>query len=521
MRNRRWMVALSAVILGALVLSGCGSKAPGGAGAAGSAAAKRVLHIAMQYDLGTLDPALLTSVTDKQMATNLYDGLVRYKLGTTQIEGDLADKWEPSADGLQWTFHLHKGVQFQKGYGELKASDVEFTFDRLKDPALKSAPGKLLNAIKSVDIVDDYSVRLVLSKPDPALLDKLANSVGYIVSRKAVTEKGAKYGQDPVGTGAYQFDTWSPQQQTVYVANPKYFRGMPGLDQVVYVPIPDSTTMYNAFEAGDVDMLQITDPDKLAKYKNDASVAIYSTPGLITRFFGMNGAVKPFDNKLVREAVVAAVDRDSILNNVFKGMSTPASGILAPNVADAVTGIWQPKYAPAAAKALLAQANLPNGFKTTMYVPNIDRFTKPAQVIQENLKAIGIDVNLQVMETQQFLAQLKKGQMPMFMLSRGQDGTPDRVLYTWFSKAGIPADNRANIDIPQVNAWLDEATSTMDEAKRQTDFGNVQRQIAGEDYYYFLDHENQTFALKSKFTGFVGDPQRSIRLDNVTVQGVK
>jgi len=527
MRKSRFLSLLIVLVLAIELLTGCGAKgtgpsAGGNAGqGSGKGTAKKELRIAMQYDLGTLDPALLTSVTDKQMSSNLYNGLVRYQLGTVKIEPDLAEKWETSKDGLEWTFYLRKGVKFHRGYGELKASDVKFTFDRLKDPELKSAPGKLLAAIKNIQVVDDYTVKIFLSKPDPAFLDKLAGSVGYIVSEKAVKERGAKYGQQPIGTGPYMFEQWNPQQSTIYVANPDYFRGKPGLDRVVYIPIPDATTMYNAFEAGNVDMIQVTDPDKLAKYKKDPSIIIDEKPGLITRFFGMNGAIKPFDNKLVRQAVIAAIDRDGILNNVFKGMSTPATGILSPDVEFALKGIFQPKYDPKKAKELLAQAGLPNGFKTTLYVPNIDRFTKPATVIKENLKAIGIDLEIKVMETQSFLAELKKAQLPMFMLSRGQDATPDRVLFTWFSKKGIPADNWANIDIPEVNQWLDEATSTLDQARRQELFSKVQQRIVQEDYYYFLDHENHIYAMKKYVKGFVGDPQRSIRLDNVTIEGEK
>lgn len=506
------------MFLAVALLAGCGGGSPA-APAAPKAPAKQELRIAMQYDLGNLDPAVFTSVTERQMSTNLYNGLVRYKLGSVQIEPDLAERWDTTPDGKEWTFYLRKGVQFHRNHGELKASDVKFTFDRLKDPALKSAPGKVLDVISKVEARDDHTVKISLRAPDPAFLDKLAGSIGFILSEKALKEKGDKYGQNPIGTGPYMFDKWTPQQETVYVAHPQYFRGKPNLERVVYVPIPDATTMYNAFEAGDVDMLQVTDPDKLAKYKKDPNFVVDEKPGLITRFFGMNGKVKPFDDKRVRQAVIHAIDRDGILNNVFKGISTKATGILAPDVEAAVTGIFNPVYDPARARALLKEAGLENGFKVTFYVPNIDRFTKPATVIQENLKAIGVTVEIKVMDTQSFLAELRKGELPMFMLSRGQDATPDRILFTWHHKKGIPSDNWAHIDIPDVNQWLDEATSTLDAAKRKDLFGKVQRRVGDEVYYYYLDHENHIYAMARKVTGFLGDPQRTIRLDNVKIQG--
>jgi len=494
--------------------------AVGGFAATGGAAppARGELRIGMQYDYGTLDPAVITSVTDKQTSTNLYEGLVRYRLGTVSIEPDLAQKWTSTPDGKTWTFMLRRGVKFQKGYGALTAGDVKFSLERILDPAVRSPYATLMQALDRVDAVDVSTVRVVLKAPDPAFLDKLANTFTSIVSERAVREKGAGFGHDPIGTGPYQFDHWSPQQETVLAAFDDYWGGRPALGRVVYVPIPDETTMYNAFDGGNVDLIQITDPDKLRKYRQDAHLGISEVPGLITRFVGMNRKYPPFDDKRVRTAVLHAVNKDEIIKGIFGGISTPAGCILAPGVEDALRQCTQYAYDPAASKKLLAEAGLAQGFKTTFYVPNIDRFTKPAVVVQENLRAVGIDAEIQVMEAQSFLAKLASPEgMPMFTLSRGQDATPDRVLFNWFSTKGIPRDNWANISIPEVDQWLDAAVTTTDAAKRRELFANVQRRIADEAYYLFLDHENIIFASHGWVHGFQSDPQRSIRLDDVTV----
>lgn len=535
MRGSRLLATMFSLLLVVSLLAGCGGggKPAGGAasdgqpgagpGASGGAAApakRGELRIAMQYDHGALDPQVLTSVTDKQTASNLFEGLVRYKLGTVEVEPALATEWKPSEDGKIWEFTLRKGVKFHKGFGEMKAGDVTFSLKRLLDPALKSPNAALLKELKSADVVDDYRVRVELKNADPAFLDKLANSFTAIVSEQAVKQKGDKFAHDPVGTGRYQFDHWTPQQETVLTAFDEYWGGKPGLAKVVYVPIPDPTTMYNAFEAGDVDLIQVTDPDKLKKYKQNANMAVDETPGLITRFFGMNRKHPPFDNKQVRLAVIHAINKPHIIDYVFGGISTPARSILAPGVQHVELNVKQYEYNPQLSKQLLAEAGFPNGFKTTFYVPNVDRFTNPATVIKDNLKAVGIDVDIQVMETQAFLAKLKLPEgMPMFMLSRGQDATPDRVLYTWHHSKDIPANNWANISIPEVDRWLDEATRTVDENKRKELFSNVQKRVVEEAYYFYLDHENHVYAMHGRVKGFKGDPQRSIRLDNVTVQG--
>lgn len=473
----------------------------------------------MQYDLGNIDPQVLTSVTDKQMSVNLFNGLVRYKLGTVEYEADLADKWTTSADGKEWTFDLKHGVKFHKGYGEFKASDVKFSFDRLLDPATKSPNAGLLKGLKT-DVVNDYQVKFTLAGPDAAFLDKLANSFSMIVSEKAVKEKGDKFGQEPIGTGPYMFDKWTPQQETAYVANDEYFRGKPGLAKVVYVPIPDPTTMYNAFEAGDVDMLQVTDPDKFTKYKADPEMTVSETPGLITRFMGMNTDVKPFDDKRVRLAVIHAIDKPGIMKNVFQGISTPAKSILAPAVQHSEQNVTQYDYNVAEAKRLLKEAGYENGFKTTLWMPNIDRFTGPGTVIQENLKQVGISVELKTMETQAFLNDLKKPEgFPLYILSRGQDATPDRVLIQWHHSKDIPGNNWSRFRDKEIDTWLDEAASSIDEAKRKELFSKVQKKVVDEAHYLYLDHENHIYALRKRVQGFVGDPQRSIRLDNVKAEG--
>lgn len=477
------------------------------------------LRLGMQYDHGTFDPQLLTTVGDKQMSVNLFEGLVRYGLGTVEIEPALATDWEHNEESTEWTFNLREGVPFHKGYGELTSEDVVFTFERLISPELASPNAALMSSIESVEAADPYQVRFTLSKPDPAFLDKLANWFSYIVSKKAVEEKGATFGDDPVGTGMYQFDHWVPQQETVLTAFEEYWGGTPGLAQVTYVPIPDPTTMYNAFEAGDVDIIQVTDPEKLAKYEENPSIAVDAVPGLITRFFGMNTEFEPFSDPRVREAVTLAVDREGIMNYVFKGISTPADSILAPDVQHVKRNVVSYDYDLERAKELLEEAGYPDGFSVTFTVPNIDRFTLPATVIQENLQQIGIDVKIEVMETQAFIEKLRSEEgLDMFILSRSQDATPDRVLYTWHHSGEIPENNWTRINDPEVDAWLDAATTTTDEDERAELFAKVQERIAEGNFYYYLDHENMIFALQDGVQGFVGDPQRSIRLDNVTIE---
>jgi peptide/nickel transport system substrate-binding protein len=510
---------LAALVALALVTaSACTASLPDESGTGGSGGGN--LRIGQEYDLGTLDPQVLTSVGDRQMTTNIFEGLVKYELGGVKVVPGLATEWGVDGAGTTWTFQLREGVQFHKGFGELTSRDVIFTLERLLDPELASPNASQLSSLKTVRADGDHTVVMELTAPDPALTDKLASGYTSIVSERAVTEKGAEFARDPIGTGPYQFERWAPGQETVLRAFDGYWGRKPHLGQVTYKAIPDVTTRNNAFAADEIDLIQVTDPDILARYEGNPDIQISSVPGLITRFFGMKTDVAPFDDPRVRKAVTLAINRDAMLDGLFKGISTPATGILSPEVNFAAENILKYRYDPAEATRLMGEAGYANGVDVTFAVPNVDRFSRPATVIQQDLAKIGIRVEIQVMETQSLLAALMSPEgLQMFILSRGQEPVPDRLLSTWFSTEGIPQNNWARISDPEVDQWLADATTTLDEATRDDLFRKVQERIAGEDVNYYIDHEDFIFATHSRVQGFVGDSFRSIRLDDVSLAG--
>jgi peptide/nickel transport system substrate-binding protein len=526
MRHLASRARLAAAGLGlgmTLVLGACGgggsSTATGGGTRAGAPAAQ-VLTVAMQYDTSTLDPAAITAVTDQQEAGNIFEGLVRYKLGTTDIEPALAEQYAVSSDGLTYTFHLRPGLQFQQGFGPVSSADVKFSLQRITDPATKSPWASLYDAVAAIDTPDAATVVIHLKHPDPSFLVTLAGISGSVVSQKAVAQYGQDFGKHPVGAGPFAFDHWTPQAETVLVANPNYWGGAPKLSKVVFKPITDAATMYAAFESGDVDLIQVTDPDKYQTYKADpADYTISEVPGLITRFMGMNTRIAPLDKPAVRQAIEYAINRQDIVQGLFKGISVPAVGALAPGVAGYTTDLPDWSYDPAKAKQLLSQAGLPDGFKTSLWTPNIDRFTKPATVIKQQLAAVGIQADIRVMDTAAFLAAIAKGQAPLFILSRGQEPQPDRLFYTWFdSKSFPPGNNWAYFSDPQVDRALDQLRSSTDPAVRAADVKAVETAVNQAAVYVFIDHEKMIFAARSYVKGFQSDPFRSLKLATVSVQ---
>ncbi|MHB1653681.1 MAG: ABC transporter substrate-binding protein [Desulfitobacteriaceae bacterium] len=513
MRKKAFIyLAVFALLL--TMLAGCGQPA---AQNAGGAAKGKVISIGMSYDMSNLDPATLTSVTDGQIAYNLYDSLVFNNIQTGKLEGGLAETYNISSDGKVYTFNLRKGVKFQKGYGEMTADDVKFSFDRILDPKTGARNRVMLSSIQEVKVLDPYKVEIDLKNPDPMFLNNLSDYWTGIISKKAIQEKGKKFSQDPIGTGPFQFDHWTAATETVLVKNPDWYRGGVKLDKVRFVPIPEASTMYLAFEKGDVDVIQVTDPERLAQYSKDtAKYQISQVPGYIVRFIGMNNKMKPFDDVRVRQALEYGFDRDTLLKTVLANLSTPATGPLPSNVFGYDGNVTKYPYDPDKAKELLKEAGYPNGFTTSMLIPNIDRFIKPATAFQADMKKIGVTVNISVMETAAYLAKVREGNTPLFSHSKNESAVPDLVLQQLFDSRSLPpGDNLTKYTNPQVDQWIREAAVTLDENKRKALFSKIQKQIADDASYLFIDHEDYIFALNKRVQGFVSTPLRSLQVYTV------
>jgi peptide/nickel transport system substrate-binding protein len=455
------------------------------------------------------------------MQVAILEGLVRYKLGTFEIEPALATSWKSSADGLAWTFYLRHGVQFHHGYGEFKASDVVFTLDRRLDPEYKGTMFVTHFApVQKVEAVDDYTVRITLSAPSPIFLHTLAGFTGYILSEKAFREKGAsEFGHSPVATGPYMFDSWIPSQKVVLVPNDQYWGPKPRLDRVEYVPILEEATVYNAFEARDLDMIIPFMPEKVVMYREDPTKEVYSVPGLATTHLGINAAFRPQDDIRIREAICYAINNDAIQEGLWKGTRTIATGIWPPFAEHALVDYWHPVYDPEKAKELLAEAGYPNGFDTVIYaVAGASRSLGPAIIVQENLRAVGINAKIEQLEIAAFIGKLRKGEAPMWVISMGLDPVPDKRINAQFDSANWPGSNWSKFIDLEVDKWLAQANASQDWDVRDELFKKVQQRVMDSYEYYLMDWETFHIAVWSYVKGFVPDTQRTIRLDNVYIE---
>jgi len=477
------------------------------------------LRAGIHYTIATMDPAFITSRGQDQTVRNIYDGLVNWKPGTVEIAPALAKSWEASGDGLAYTFHLRKGVQFHRGYGELKASDVKFSFERVMDPKTKSPRSKDFKLVKKIEVLDDYTLRITLKKPYPGLMHMLADRGAFVTSEKAVKKLGKDIGRAPVGTGPFFVTKWIPKQNVDMERNEKYFAGPPRLKKVTFISIREAASRFMAFDSGQIDLIQVADPDRVAKYLKDPNVVVKSKPGLITRYIGFNQKIKPFDDVRVRRAIQHAVDKEYIVKNLFKGLSVKSINFVPPLNFGYTADVMTYPYDVEKAKKLLAEAGYPNGFKTSLYIPNIPRFTGHSVVIKDSLSKIGVDVDLKLLDVSVFLAACRKGEPPMFTVSSG--GSPNTAFYMFLyfhSNNFPPGNNFAYYSNPKVDALIDKAQVTVDSEKQKALLVEAQKIIAEDSVDLCLDHEKFFFIMKPYVKGFKVDPLRLIKVYPVYIE---
>jgi peptide/nickel transport system substrate-binding protein len=479
----------------------------------------KVISIGQDYDMENLDPARITAVTDGQIAANIFDSLMFNDIETGELIEGLAESFTASEDKLTYTFKLKQGVQFHKGYGEMTSEDVKYTIERIQDPETKARNRNFMLTIEEINTPDKYTVELKLNQVDPMLLNNLAEYWTGIVSKKAVEEKGDAFNTDPIGTGPFVFEGWKPQTATTLVKNEEWYRGEIDPDKIRFVPIPEPSTLYLAFESGDLDIIQVSDPRRLEQYSNDDRFYIEKEAGYIVRFIGMNIDKEPFDDIKVRQALQYGYNREELLDKVLKNLSVPAVGPIPPNVKGFEPDVDKYTYDPEKAKQLLAEAGYPDGLKLKFHVPNMDRFMTPATVFQADMAKIGVEVEVEIVEATTFLQELREGKYGLYVLSKGQTAVPDLVLNSVFhSKNVLPGDNLSMYQNEEVDGWLDELKTTLDDSKREELLSKIQKQIVKDIPYLFIDHEEHIYVVNKRVENYHATPTRSLQVYTVNVK---
>ena len=357
-------------------------------------------------DVSTLDPAIGYDWQNWSMIKSLFDGLMDYVPGTTNLKPDLAESYTISDDGTVYTFKLHKGVKFHNGR-ELTADDVKYSLDRVTNPETQSPGAGFFSSIKGYDdvasgkakglsgvtVVDPYTVKIELSHPDATFLHVMAINFAMVVPKEAVEKWGADFGKHPVGSGAFKLAEWTLGQRLVFERFKDYWnKGVPKLDKITFEVGQEPIVALLRLQRGETDIPgDGIPPAKFLEVTKDPNYKDLIIEGgqLHTGYITMNVKMKPFDNVEVRKAVNMAINKDRVVR-IINGRAVIANQPLPPSMPGYAKDYKGYPFDPEGAKALLAKAGFPDGFDTELYVYNTDPNPRIAQAIQQDLAAIGI-----------------------------------------------------------------------------------------------------------------------------------
>jgi len=418
----------------------------------------------------TLDPHMNISSIGRQLYCNIYDSLVKYDKDTGEYYPGLAESWTTSSDGTEYTYILRKGIKFHNGE-KLKATDVKFSFDRGKKSPYTS---NMYTNFKEAEVIDDYTVKVKLYRPSYIHSAIMSQPPTAIVNEKAVKELGKEYGRNPVGTGPYKFVRWDTGVKIDLVAYEDYFLGPANIKNLTYRIILDESTAMVALEKGEVDICFDLPPVNKDNIIRNPNLKYDEVTGQHIGLLHMNHENKYLSNRLVRQAINYAINREEVL-------AVEEKGVLAVNyIPEYMTTYFSDKVQPyphdvEKAKELLKQAGYPDGF-SIRYFASPGRYERLAQVFQSNLAEVGIKAKIEILEWGTYLDRVAKGEYDMGMSGFGIFVMDPQLLFERIFSSkniGFPG-NFARYNNPEVDKLLDATFVERDASKRRELFDEIQ-----------------------------------------------
>jgi peptide/nickel transport system substrate-binding protein len=436
---------------------------------------KDTLTIVFQANQGSLDGHFAATNQELLVTRNIYSSLLKYKPDTTELTGDLATSWDSTPDGLSYTFKLRQDVEWQKGFGHFTAADVKGSFDRLRAPETKSPFAGAISMLQEVQVVDDYTVKFILSQPYAAFPHLLTNyRDGPIINVKAVQQFGKDYDWNPVGTGPYQFESGVPKQEAIVTAFDKYYGGVAPVKRVVTRTIPDINAQVVGLENGQYDMMYVAPEDPaVAKRLTDKGFVRTKFSRNLPEVLLMNITVKPFDDLKVRQAIAYALDRQQLIDLVYADAAKPWYSPVPEGFFGATTDVPKFEHDVNKAKQLLTEAGYPSGLDVTLNVYDTQKLA--SDVLSEQLKQVGIRVTQEALDQPTFIGRVIQNQginFAMHCCVRQPDA--DIILSDMFSPKYRGAIYISHADL---EADLALARKELDVAKRQQMYVDLQKKI--------------------------------------------
>ncbi|MEO7274913.1 MAG: ABC transporter substrate-binding protein [Vicinamibacterales bacterium] len=504
------MIARSVrLVVLALVLTACRGPRAG--------APATSLIVALGGDPGALNPAVTTSGGTHPVTDQIFNGLVGLDEQLNPVP-ELAERWAIEDEGRTYRFTLRRGVRWHDGV-PFTSADVKFTFEQALLKYHARTRAALEGLIERIDTPDDLTVVMRLKRPYSPLLQRLDVVEASIIPRHQYAGQDLLSGEPtrrPIGTGPFRFVSYAPGDRVVLERNPDYFRrGVPGLDRLVFRIFPNPTTSVAALESGEVDFISTVPGPDVARLRARPDIVVTPSTGgsggsLCQDVLIPNVTRPPFDDVRVRRAFAQAIDRRFIVERVYFDQGTPATGPISHLLAWAYSpDVRQYPHDAAGARALLEQAGFTaaaDGVRFHLTFTHASSSQRLAQVLREQLKAVGIALDLQTLD---FNAQVEqvfvKKAFDLGLASYCNGADPDigvRRVYVSSNIGPYPFSNGAGYANPRIDALFDQASMLVDRASRRSRYVEIQQLLAEDIPYFWLVDSEGLRAHRRAFTGF-------------------
>jgi len=455
------IIAVSLTIM--LILSACSGSSPTLSGGEG----RDSLVFGIEADADIMDPTRVGDNITQSLLGNIFEPIVRQDADGNIVPG-LADSWDISDDGLEYTFYLASDVTFHDGV-PVTVEDVEYTVEMYM---ASDYTGPYMGFINHCEIVDDSTLKIILDYPYAPCLSTLVMYSG-VIRPDFYDADGNMISREPIGCGPYEFVEWAQGDKIVVKANEDYFREVPPIKNVTYKVIVDKTTAAIALEKGEVDMFQNLANSDLNTIRANPNLDVLVQSSGWFFFLMLNTEVEPFNNIKVRQAIAKAIDKEAMVNELLEGNAEVANSLISKGMSGYIDGFDPLPYDIEAAKALLAEAGYPDGFDTELVVP--ESRALHAQVIQADLKQIGINVEIKVLEVGTYWDVLEACDFDMSFVRWGyMFNDPDVGIYSLYRSDEVISGNYGQYNNPTVDKLLADARAEGDPVLRDSMYQEIE-----------------------------------------------